>query len=244
MRKGRMLFILGASSDIGLALISKVDPETIVVAHCNNSCDLLNKMAASNKNINIVKANLKSDSEVLDMLNAIESLYGIPEQIVHLAAPKMNYIRFKDLEWTDFQNEFDIQFKSIFLVLNRFLPNLAKEKINSSVVCMLSSVTFGVPPSALSHYTSAKFALLGLMKSLACEYASKNIRLNCVSPSMVDTKFLENLNEKIVEINASANPLKRNASSAEVANTIQFLLSDNSSYINGSNIILSGGSIF
>ena len=74
---------------------------------------------------------------------------------------------------------------------------------------MLSSVTINLPPKALVHYTTIKYALLGLVKSLASEYGNKNIQINALSPSMIETKFLENINEKIIEINAHNHPLKR-----------------------------------
>lgn len=237
----KTLFIIGASSDIGLSLISQADTETTIIAHCNSNCSLLEQV---NRNIHTIKADLTSESEIRLMLDQIEKKFQIPDQIVHLAAPKAKNIRFKDLEWMNFQSELDIQVKPFFMTLNRFLPIQAKKKVKTEVVCMLTSYTYGVPPMALAHYTSTKYTLLGLVKSLVSEYAAKNIRINCVSPSMVDTKFLTELNEKVVELNADANPLKRNATPAEIANVIGFLLSENSSYINGANIPVSGGSNF
>ncbi len=109
---------------------------------------------------------------------------------------------------------------------------------------MLSSYVIGVPPKSLSHYTVSKYAMLGLMKSLASEYADKNIQINSVSPSMIETKFLNNINEKLVEISAYNNPLKRNANIDDVVPVIKMLLSKESDYINGVNIPITGGSNF
>ena len=109
---------------------------------------------------------------------------------------------------------------------------------------MLSSYVLGVPPKALTHYTTIKYALLGLVKSLASEYSDKNIQINAVSPSMIDTKFLDNINEKFVELNAYNHPLKRNATVDDIAPIIKMLISKESDYINGINIPVTGGSIF
>ena len=123
------------------------------------------------------------------------------------------------------------------------MPKLAKEK-RGVVVVMLSSCVLGVPPKALSHYTTVKYALLGLVKSLASEYADKRIRINAISPSMIETKFLSNIDERLIEIIASNNPLKRNASPTDIVPTVKLLLSDDASFMNGANLPITGGSIF
>ena len=149
----------------------------------------------------------------------------------------------KNIIWDDFQNEINICLKSIILILNIFLPQMAKLK-KGKVVIILSSVVINVPPKALTQYTTIKYALLGLVKSLASEYSNKNIQINAVSPSMIDTKFLDNINEKFVELNAYNHPLKRNANVNEVTPIIKMLISKESNYISGVNIPIAGGSAF
>ena len=127
--------------------------------------------------------------------------------------------------------------------MQRFLPKLAKQK-GGRVVVMLSSVTLGVPPKALTQYTTVKFALLGLMKALASEYADKKITVNCISPSMIETQFLSLINERIVELSAESHPLKRNATVFDVVPSILMLMSDDAAYINGVNVPITGGSNF
>ena len=120
---------------------------------------------------------------------------------------------------------------------------MAKQK-KGKVVVMLSSVVLNMPPKALTQYVVVKYALLGLVKSLASEYADKNIQINAISPSMIETKFLENINEKLVELSAYSHPLKRNAKVEDITPTIQMLISKESDYLNGVNIPITGGSIF
>jgi 3-oxoacyl-[acyl-carrier protein] reductase len=112
------------------------------------------------------------------------------------------------------------------------------------IVFILSSVTLNVPPKALAEYTTIKYALLGLMKSLASEYADKKINVNSISPSMVETKFLSLINEKFIEISAQSNPLKRNAKVEDLNGILNLLFSNESDFINGINIPITGGSIF
>ena len=140
-------------------------------------------------------------------------------------------------------NVSDISLKSIILILNIFLPKLAKQK-EGKVVIMLSSVVMNIPPKALTQYTTVKYALLGLVKSLASEYSDKNIQINAISPSMIETKFLNNINEKFVELSAYNHPLKRNAKVDDITPIIQMLISKESDYMNGINIPITGGSVF
>jgi 3-oxoacyl-[acyl-carrier protein] reductase len=93
-----------------------------------------------------------------------------------------------------------------------------------------------MPPKYQTAYTTVKYALLGLMKSLATEYASKGITINGVSPDMIQTKFLSNLPGLIIEQYAESRPQKQILKVDDVIPTFAFLLSDGADNINGMNI--------
>ncbi len=239
-----IVFITGASSDIGAALIKSLTEECIIIAHYNSNNKRLMELRNETKNkIVPIQADFSSNESIIEMLDKIESEIGVPNKIVHLAAPKFENLRFKDVNWDNFQNEINVSLGSITLILNRFLPKMVLQK-RGRVVTILSSVVLGVPPKALAQYTSVKYALLGLMKALASEYADKKITINCISPSMVETQFLSLINERIVELTAEAHPLKRNATVLDVIPSILMLMSDDAAYINGVNIPITGGSNF
>jgi 3-oxoacyl-[acyl-carrier protein] reductase len=239
-----IILIIGASSDIGMDLIKNVDEEALILAHYNTSNSGLIKLSKKIPNkLVMIKSDLSDEDQTISMVENIEKKYGIPNKIIHLAAPKFKNVRFKDVKLDDFQNDIEISLKSLIIILNKFLPKLAKEK-QGKVVCMLSSVVLNIPPKALTQYTTIKYALLGLVKSLASEYADKNIQINAISPSMCETKFLDGINEKLIELNAYHNPLKRNAIVSDVTPIIKMLISSESDYINGVNIPITGGSVF
>ena len=239
-----IILIIGASSDLGLNLIKNISEEALIIAHYNSSdVKLLELSKKITNELVTLRADLLKEDEINDFLNAIELNYGIPNKIVHLAANKVKNIRFKDVSWSDFEKDIHISLKSAVLILNRFLPKMAKLK-KGKVLIMLSSYVLGVPPKALSHYTSIKYAMLGLVKSLASEYADKNIQINAISPSMIDTKFLSNINEKFVELNAYNHPLKRNANVDDITPIMKILMSEETNYMNGVNIPITGGSTF
>lgn len=239
-----IIFITGASSDLGVELIKSLTEECIIVAHYNSSDSKLLELKKQSKNTIIpIQADFSTDKSIIEMLNKIEIEIGIPNKIIHIAAPKFENTRFKDVNWENFQNEITISLGSIIIILNRFLPKMAALK-RGRVITVLSSVVLGIPPKALTQYTTVKYALLGLMRSLASEYADKKITVNCISPSMMETKFLSLINERVVELSAEMHPLKRNAKVSDVVPSLLMLLADNAEYINGANLPITGGSNF
>lgn len=239
-----IVFITGASSDLGIAFIKSIKEKCIIVAHYNKNNSKLLKLQKSSKNkIFPIQADFSSGESINAMLDKIETEIGIPNKILHLASRRAKNIRFKDDNWSNLQSELNVSLGSITIILNRFLPNMAEIKFGK-IVCMLSSYTIGVPPKAMSRYVTVKYALLGLMRALASEYATKGVTINCLSPSMINTQFLSDINDRIIELNAESHPLKRIAEVTDVVPSIKLLLSDDSNYINGVNLPISGGSNF
>ena len=84
------------------------------------------------------------------------------------------------------------------MILQAFIPKMSKQNYGK-IVFMLSAYLLGIPPKFQSPYITVKYALLGLMRNLASEYAAKGIMVNAVSPDMMETKFLSELPELIKE---------------------------------------------
>ena len=238
------ILIIGASSDIGRALILNLDRrgQYRFLAHYHQSFDKLNELSSHLKSPLIpLKADLNVNSDIINIVNSCKEM--IPSKIIFLAAPRVSNIRFRKIEWNDFKYQLEVQLKSSVIILREFLPKMAKKK-SGKVVFMLSSYTKNVPPIALAHYVSTKYAMLGLMKALAVEYRGQKININAISPSMIETSFLENLPEKLVELNSINHPYGRNAQPEDIIPTIEYLLSNASDYVTGANIIISGGEVF
>ena len=108
---------------------------------------------------------------------------------------------------------------------------------------MLTSYILGIPPKNTAAYVMAKEALHGLAKSLAADYASFGITVNCVAPSMMETRFLEDTPSLIVQASAEANPMGRNATPADVVPAMEFLLGEEARFITGAVLPITGGSV-
>jgi 3-oxoacyl-[acyl-carrier protein] reductase len=240
------ILITGASSDIGSALVrrllSQPKPD-LVLAHCFRAGDKLRALEHEyGDRMRVIEADFSQPSSVSAMADSIASQYGTPAAILHLPALPLAYERFTKFNWIHFQLDLAIQVQSIVLLLQRFLPKMAKLP-RARVIFVLSSVVHGVPPKFMSMYTTIKYTQLGLMRSLAAEYAAGPVRINAISPSMVETQFLKQIAEVAVQMSASSNPQGRNATPQDLLGALELLLSPESDYIHGVDLPIAAGSI-
>lgn len=243
----KTMLITGASSDIGLRYIAQLEedasPCVVLAQYYTNAAQLVSlQKKCKHVQLKTFPCDLRDESAVSAWLNDLEAGSFQPSHILHLAAQRIEYVRFRQFDWDNMKGELEIQVHALIEIAKRFLPSMVKMKFGKIVV-MLSACTLGVPPKFLSDYTMVKYTLLGLVKSLASEYRGKGININAVSPNMIETKFLWHLDPKAIEINAMQSAMKRNITVEEVAAAVDFLFSDAASYINGVNLNLSGGDV-
>lgn len=242
-----ILLVTGASSDIGLALIRRVAStrkDCVVLAHHHASGERIEELRKSFgcDSIFPLRADFSSADSTIEMAERILSEFGAPSQIVHLPGLKLVYERFTKFNWEHFQADLNIQVRSAVILLKRFLPAMSKSP-NSKAVFVLSSVTRGVPPKYLSMYGMVKQAQMGLMRALASEYGETGLRVNAVSPGMVETRFLDNVPDIIKQMGAAASPGGRNAQPDDVVRVIEFLLSAESGNVNGIELPVTDGAV-
>jgi 3-oxoacyl-[acyl-carrier protein] reductase len=241
MNKKEMVLVVGASSEIGMEIIKQISDVNVRILAVDILVEKVERLkGVLPSEIVILKADISNENQIKALIDSV-NIYGIPDKIVFCAAPKMRYVRLKELDWDLLHQNIDIQIKGPFLLLKDFLPRMAKDR-NGKILFLISSVVLGIPPKFLLHYTLSKYALLGLMKSLASEFADKGITVNAISPSMTETSFLSDIPAKTIELSAEAHPLKRNASPKDIAPLAKFLLSEEANYINGVNVPVCGGS--
>lgn len=247
MEYEKIYLILGASSDVGLELIqqlSDIESNSLFICHYRTSADEINKIVPGRNNkIESVQADLSHAEDVEKLIEKIQKECGCPSHIVHLPAGTFQYTKLKKFEWEQFQQELEIQVHSLIKILQVFLPQMAKKEVVGKVVIMLTSYTLSNPPKFMMSYIMAKYTLLGLMKSLAADYAGKNVCINAISPSMIETKFLKNIDDRIIQLNAQNSISSKNASVKDIVPGIRFLLSKESDFVHGINLNISNGNV-
>ena len=239
MSRPDLVLVAGASSDLGVALIRRLlqSGDASIVAHYHSSAERIEQLGARDR-IQPVSADFESVESVERM---VEQLDGrVPSQIVYLPALKLRYERFSKFNLDHFDRDMNVQVRSAIALFKRLLPKMA-ELPRAKVVFVLSSVTGRVPPKFMSMYTVVKHAQLGLMRALASEYGSSRITINAVSPTMIETRFLDEIPAIAKEMSAAAAPRGRIATTDDVVGAIEFLLSPASDFISGIEIPVTGG---
>lgn len=241
--------IVGASSDVGIAYIRELCEtagETCaagihILAHYAHNTQELQKLQNEYPELEmqLVQGDFsKEDSTIAFVEKVVE--WGCPDVIVYLPASPFEYMKLKGLKWEILEKELHVEVRTFALLCKELLPLMAKKK-SGKVAVMLTEYTLGMPPKYMSHYITAKYALLGFMKAMASEYGAKGININGISPAMMETKFLTNIDERIVQMNAESNEMKRNVTVKEVVQGIKFLTSEGSDYMSGVNLNFTGG---
>ena len=156
------------------------------------------------------------------------------------ALPVVN-TKFKAFDQRRFDMDLEIEVHSAVRICKAVLPAMARAKFGR-VLFIQTSYTIGCPPKNTAAYVMAKSAIGGLVKSLAVEYAKFGITVNCVAPSMMETHFLKDTPDLIVQAAAEDNPMGRNATPADVVPAMAFLLSDEAGFITGVTLPVTGGS--
>lgn len=228
--------IIGGSSDVGVELIKEInlrEQDSEIIAQYNTSDEKIKAIIPANNNkISTKKCDLSQADELAHFVDELKD--GEPiSAVVHLAAPKLEFTKLKNLSWGDCKADADVQVGSILSILQGLLPKMLKSEERAKVVFMLSENTLDLPAKYSTKYTMSKYMMLGLMKSLTAEYEGKNINFNALSPTMIDTKLLSNIDRRLLEFSgATANMLMP----ADVVPTILMLLSGESDELFGENI--------
>ncbi len=189
-----------------------------------------------------VQADVREKEEAHRMVAQVADRCGGLDWIVNGAIAELPSRPFADLGWPDFEAQLEYQVKAVMNVCQVAYPILKTEG-GGAIVNILSQVVDGAPPGRMASYVTAKYALHGLSKALAIEWAEDHIRVNMVSPGLVQTDLTQHIPERIIKMEASRTPLKRIAQPSDVARAVAFLLSEEATFLTGVNISLTGGQV-
>jgi 3-oxoacyl-[acyl-carrier protein] reductase len=231
----RTILITGATSSFGQELIARLPSETRIIAQSRQPL-----RAIISKDPRII--NVISDLSKSDFLKDFESQvdFSQVDEVVHFASAPMRLQNFSATKSEQLLVDYQTNFLSIVSLLARVAAtrkqNLRQIRVVLTLTGMLRS-----PEKGETSYITSKFALLGLIKSLSAEYSGNDLRINAVSPSLVETRFVRHFPEFLRKDISNKHPMKRHCTVAEVIDSIVFLLSPQSSFINGQNIFINGG---
>lgn len=239
---GNVYLITGASSDVGCALIRRLyQPGDLFLAQgagdLSGLAPLVKEFPGAIHTFDVDLTDPAATDLFIEQVSRIAAL----THLVHLPALRVVNTKFKKFDEERFERDMSVQVRSAVKLCKAFVPAMAKAK-RGRVLFMLTSYLLGLPPKNTAAYIMAKSALHGLAKSLAADYAGTGVTVNCVMPSMMETKFLADTSNLIVEASAQANPMGRNARVEDVVPAMAFLLGEEAGFITGVSLPITGGS--
>ena len=236
--KNKKILVTGATGGIGKALVQKfVSLEGNVLA-TGTKTEKLDALKKEFPNINVLKFDISDHSKIEEFIENVSSqLVGL-DILVNNAGINMDNLslRMKDDEW---KKVIDLNLGSTFFLCKYGIKKMLKNKYGRIV--NITSIVGHTGNLGQSNYAASKAAIVGMSKSLAIEYAKKNITINCVSPGFIQSKMTEGIVESIKAMLTSKIPMAKLGKGEDVANTVAFLSSDAASYITGQTIHVNGG---
>ena len=237
--KQKNIIVTGATGGIGNSIVEKLVDNGANVLATGTKIEKLDELLKKFKNIKILKFDISQHDKIDDFINeATNKLGGNLDCIVNNAGVTKDNLAIR-MTYEEWSKVIDINLTSTFLMSKYSIKKMLKNK--SGKIINITSVVGHTGNIGQVNYTASKAGIVAMSKSLAIEYAKKNININCISPGFISTQMTDKIDEKFKEAIISKIPASRLGKPEDIANVVVFLFSDQSNYINGETIHVNGG---
>tara|TARA_B100000886_G_scaffold336444_1_gene295237 strand:+ start:196 stop:933 length:738 start_codon:yes stop_codon:yes gene_type:complete len=240
--KNKNIILTGSTGGIGMSILEKLVTSGANIIATGTNEDKLKIITTKFANVITKKFDISNHQEIEkfidDCYNNLDKKIDVIINNAGITKDNLS-IRMNKNEWDQVLN---INLTSTFLLSKCVIRKMIKA--NEGKIINITSIVAHTGNLGQSNYSASKAAVLGMSKSLALEYAKKNIKVNCISPGFITSNMTDKINEKQKEIMMSKIPLARFGNPSDVANTALFLCSDLSNYITGETIHVNGGMYF
>ena len=236
--KNKNILITGASGGIGNALVKKFVALGGNVLGTGTKAEKLDKIKKQCPNIKVKKFDISEHSRIEEFIDNVVLELGGLDILINNAGTNVDNLslRMKDDEW---KKVIDINLTSTFLLSKHAIKKMLKSKFGRIV--NITSIVGHTGNTGQSNYAASKAGIIGMSKSLAAEYAKKDITVNCVSPGFIVSDMTMNIAEKVKLYLTSKIPMGKLGTGEDVSNCVAFLSSDQASYITGETMHVNGG---
>ena len=236
--KNKKVLITGATGGIGNSLVKKFYDHGSLIMATGTREEKLENLKKNFSKIEVVKFKLDEHSKIEEFIEKVyKNLNGIDVVINNAGITLDNLsIRLTEENW---KKVLDINLTSTFLMCKHSIKKMLKQK-NGKII-NITSIVGHTGNLGQANYSASKAGIVAFSKSLAIEYAKKNININCVSPGFIQTEMTDKINEEMKKSLISKIPSGSLGSGDDVANCVAFLASDMANYINGETIHVNGG---
>ena len=233
------VLVTGASGGIGNSIVKTLSESGANILASGTKIEKLEKLKKNFQNVKILKFDISQREKIEDFIeNSTKELGGTLDCVVNNAGITRDNLAIR-MSFEEWQKVIDINLTSTFLISKCSIKKMLKNK--SGKIINITSVVGHTGNLGQANYTASKAGIIAMSKSLAVEYAKKNININCVSPGFVETDMTDQLDEKFREAIISKIPSARLGKADDIANAVLFLCSNKSNYINGETLHVNGG---
>jgi len=233
------IIVTGASGGIGSAIIKKLSEAGANILASGTRIEKLEELKKNFENIKILRFDISQSDKIEEFIeNATSELGGSLDGMVNNAGITQDNLAIR-MSLDEWQKVININLTSTFLMSKFSIKKMLKNKYGKIV--NITSVVGHTGNLGQANYTASKAGIIAMSKSLAIEYAKKNININCVSPGFIKTAMTDKIDDKFKEVIISKIPSARLGEPEDIANAVLFLSSDQSDYINGETLHVNGG---
>ena len=237
--KNKNIIVTGASGGIGNSIIKKLYEVGANVLASGTRIEKLEDLKKIYNNIKILNFDIAQSDKIEEFIDkATDNLGGRLDCLINNAGVTQDNlaIRMNIDEW---KKVIDINLTSTFLMSKFAIKKMLKNK--SGKIVNITSIVGHTGNIGQANYTASKAGIVAMSKSLAIEYAKKNININCISPGFIKTAMTDKINDNFKEVIISKIPSARLGAPEDIANAVLFLTSSQSDYIHGETLHVNGG---
>ncbi len=236
------VFLTGATGGIGNSIVKKLYNAGANIISSGTNDQKLDEIKSNYKNINVIKFDI-SDHQNLENLceNVSEKFNGKIDVLINNAGITKDNLSLR-MSLDEWNEVIELNLTSTFLLCKFFIKKMLKNKYGK--IINITSIVGHTGNVGQANYSASKAGLIAMSKSLALEYAKKNITINCISPGFIQTEMTNKIDDKFKSYLIDKIPLNRLGAPDDVANAVSFLSSNLSDYITGETLHVNGGMYF
>tara|TARA_A100001015_G_C14907457_1_gene678948 strand:- start:216 stop:947 length:732 start_codon:yes stop_codon:yes gene_type:complete len=236
--KNKKVIITGATGGIGNSLVKKFSESGASILATGTKEEKLNNLKDKFNNIHIEKFDLNDHKKIDTFIESSSNKLNGLDILINNAGITLDSltIRLTEENW---KKVLDINLTSTFLMCKSAIKKMIKSK--SGKIVNITSIVGHTGNFGQANYSASKAGIVAFSKSLALEYAKKNININCVSPGFIKTEMTDKIREDYKKMLISKIPAGDLGTGDDVSNCAAFLASDMANYINGETIHVNGG---
>ncbi len=237
--QNKNIIVTGASGGIGNSIVEKLSNSGANILASGTKIEKLEQLKNKFKNVKILKFDISQSNKIEEFIeNASIELGGNLDCVINNAGVTQDNLSIR-MTFEEWKKVIDINLTSTFLMCKFAIKKMLKNK--KGKIINITSVVGHTGNLGQANYTASKAGIVAMSKSLAIEYAKKNININCISPGFIKTEMTNKIDDKFKDIIISKIPSARLGEPEDIANAVLFLTSSHSDYINGETLHVNGG---